>query len=201
MYELFVKGGPLMYPLLICSLISLTITIERIIFWVREKKHCDSERLNDILRKVEKGNFEEALSSGRESKDSVIRVICCGLAHHDFSLLSALKMAAGDEIERMKRGLPVLDTIITMAPLLGILGTVLGIIESFHFLGVAGVEDPGAVVGGIAQALVTTAAGLTVALFTLVPFNYFVSKVKSATRLMEKYTTSIEIVYQKGKTR
>ncbi len=199
MYELFLKGGPLMYPLLICSLISLTITIERIMFWIREKKRCDSERLKDILNDVETGNLDRALSLGKGSRDSIIRVICCGLAHHDFSLLSALEMAAADEIERMKRGLSILDTIITMAPLLGILGTVLGIIESFHFLGVAGVEDPRAVVGGIAQALITTAAGLSVALFTLVPFNYFVSKVKKAARLMEKYTTGIEIVYQKGK--
>ena len=75
MHGLFVKGGPLMYPLLICSLISLAITIERIIFWVRENLRCDSKGLNDILHKVEKGNFEEALLIGRESKDSVIRVI------------------------------------------------------------------------------------------------------------------------------
>ena len=135
MYELFLKGGPLMYPLLACSLIALTITIERIIFWMREKKHCDSEKLKDILHDVEIGNFDRALSSGKGSRDSIVRVICCGLAHHDFSLLSALEMATADEIERMKRGLPILDTIITMAPLLGILGTVLGIIESFHFLG------------------------------------------------------------------
>ena len=199
MYELFLKGGPLMYPLLICSLIALTITIERIMFWIREKKQCDSERLKDILHDVEIGNFDRALSSGKGSRDSIVRVICCGLTHHDFSLLSAMEMAAADEIERMKRGLPILDTIITMAPLLGILGTVLGIIESFHFLGIAGVENPKEVVGGIAQALITTAAGLSVALFTLVPFNYFVSKVRSTTRLMEKYTTSIEIVYKQGK--
>ena len=199
MYKLFLKGGPLMYPLLLCSLISLTLSIERIIFWIREKRRCDNEKLNAILQEAERGNFEKALFLGRGSKDAIVRVIYCGLTHHNFSLVNALEMAAGDEIERMKRGLGILDTIITMAPLLGILGTVLGIIESFHFLGITGIEDPKAVTGGIAQALITTAAGLTVALFTLVPFNYFVSKVKKATRLMEKYTTSLEIVYQKGK--
>ena len=186
-----------MYPLLICSIISMTFAIERLIFWIKEKNGRNFKLLNKIMNEAEAGNYSEALKLGKGSKDHVIRVICSGLAHIEFSMISALEMAAGDEINRMKRGLTVLDTIITMAPLLGILGTVIGIIQSFDMLGQMGIEDPKSVTGGIAQALITTAAGLAIALFTIIPYNYFSSRVEKATRNMEKHITSLEIIYQK----
>ena len=198
MYELFQKGGYVMYPLLICSVISMTFAIERLIFWIKEKKARNTKLLIDIMQEAEKGNYNDALKLAKESKDHVIRVICNGLAHIEFSVVSALEMAAGDEINRMKRGLGVLDTIITMAPLLGILGTVIGIIQSFDMLGQAGIEDPKTVTVGIAQALITTATGLSIALFTIIPYNYFISRVEKATKNLEKYTTSLEILYQKN---
>jgi biopolymer transport protein ExbB len=114
--------------------------------------------------------------------------------HREFSLSKAMEMAALEEIKRMKKHLSILDTMITAAPLLGILGTVLGIIHSFDMLGSAGIQDPQAVTSGIAQALLTTAAGLFIAIFTLFPFNYFNSKVEKARIRIEKYATSLEIV-------
>ena len=197
MVELFQKGGYVMYPLLVCSVISLTFSIERLFFWIREKKARNIKLLINIMKEAETGEYDNALRLGSESKDHVIRVICNGLAHIEFSMVSALEMAAGDEINRMKRGLGVLDTIITMAPLLGILGTVIGIIQSFDMLGQMGIEDPKAVTVGIAQALITTAAGLTIALATIIPYNYFISRVEKAASNLEKYTTSLEILYQK----
>ena len=103
------------------------------------------------------------------------------------------------ELQRPKfdRFMVSLSTIITAAPLLGILGTVIGIIVSFDMLGTAGIEDPRAVTSGIAQALLTTAAGLGIAILSVFPFNYFNSKVENATQLFEKYATSLEIVYEK----
>ncbi len=95
-------------------------------------------------------------------------------------------------------GMNILDTIITMAPLLGILGTVLGIIESFDLLSLSGIQDPKAVIGGISQALITTASGLTVALATLIPFNYYSVRVGRATRRLEKTGTRLELAYLKG---
>ncbi|MCF6148879.1 MAG: MotA/TolQ/ExbB proton channel family protein [Candidatus Kuenenia sp.] len=197
MFELFQKGGFIMYPLLICSVISVAFSLERLFFWMREKRALNSKLLNSIMKEAENGNYHEALELGKGSKDHIVRVICNGLAHIEFSMINALELAAGDEINRMRRGLGVLDTIITMAPLLGILGTVIGIIQSFDMLGEMGIEDPKSVTGGIAQALITTAAGLTIALFTIIPYNYFVSCVEKATRNMEKYITSLEILYQK----
>ena len=91
----------------------------------------------------------------------------------------------------------VLDTMITVAPLLGIFGTVIGIISSFDLLGSSGIEHPQAVTAGIAQALITTAAGLGIAIFSVFPYNYFNSRVQSAVISIERYATSLEIVYEK----
>ncbi|MHC4453133.1 MAG: MotA/TolQ/ExbB proton channel family protein [Planctomycetota bacterium] len=199
MLNLILKGGPVMYPLLICSLISLTITIERIIFWSNEKRRMDRKLLDEIFGEIEKGFYEKAITLGNKSKDYMIKIVCYALTHHKSSRINMLEMAADDEIDRMKRGMAVLDTIITMAPLLGILGTVTGIIVSFDFLGKAGVEDPKAVTGGIAQALITTATGLTVALASIIPYNYFIVKLERAARNIEKCTTSFEIYHKEGK--
>jgi biopolymer transport protein ExbB len=199
MLNLILTGGPVMYPLLICSLISLTITIERIIFWSNEKRRMDRKLLDEIFGEVEKGFYEKAVTLGNKSKDYMIKIVCYALTHHKSSRINMLEMAADDEIDKMKRGMAILDTIITMAPLLGILGTVTGIIVSFDFLGKAGVEDPKAVTGGIAQALITTAAGLTVALATIVPYNYFIVKLERAARNIEKCTTSFGIYHKEGR--
>ena len=108
-----------------------------------------------------------------------------------------MEAAAADEIKHMRRFMGVLDTMITVAPLLGIFGTVLGIITSFEVLGSAGIEHPQAVTGGIAQALITTAAGLGIAILSVFPYNYFSSRVENAAMLIEKYATSLEIVFEK----
>jgi biopolymer transport protein ExbB len=199
MLNLILTGGPVMYPLLICSLISLTITIERIIFWSNEKRRMDRKLLDEIFGEIENGFYEKAVALGSKSKDYMIKIVCYALTHQKSSRINMLEMAADDEIDKMKKGMAILDTIITMAPLLGILGTVTGIIVSFDFLGKAGVEDPKAVTGGIAQALITTAAGLTVALATIIPYNYFIVKLERAARNIEKCTTSFEIYHKEDK--
>jgi len=198
MRELFVRGGPIMWPLLLLSVTSLTISIERALFCWRTRQKKDDSVIEDIFRLTEKGDFEAAVSAGRKSPDIVAEVLVSGLEHRDYGLTETMQVTAEDEIARMTRGLDVLDTIITMAPLLGILGTVLGIIESFDLLGASGIEDPKAVTGGIAQALLTTAAGLSVALLTLVPFKYLAARVQRATRHLEGLTTRFEVAYRKG---
>jgi len=198
MRELFVRGGPIMWPLLLLSVTSLTISIERALFCWRTRQKKDDSVIEDIFRLTEKGDFEAAVSAGRKSPDIVAEVLVSGLEHRDYGLTETMQVTAEDEIARMTRGLDVLDTIITIAPLLGILGTVLGIIESFDLLGASGIEDPKAVTGGIAQALLTTAAGLSVALLTLVPFKYLAARVQRATRHLEGLTTRFEVAYRKG---
>lgn len=195
MLDVFQKGGVVMYPLLACSLVSLTLILERGLFWIREKRRADSALLDEVLELARLREYQKIKARAEGAVDYVARVLVCGLVHREYSLSKAMEMAAMEEIKRMKRYLPVLDTLITAAPLLGILGTVIGIIHSFDMLGQAGIQDPQAVTSGIAQALITTAAGLMIAIFTLFPYNYFVSKVERAAVRIEKYATSLEIVH------
>lgn len=194
MWNLIDKGGPVMIALAACSFVSLTIIIERVIFWVRVGRRRKPHLVNRLLDLAAKGRFGEIEKLKEASSDYVARVLYCGILHRHYSLRDALIMAGDQELNAMRRYMSVLDTIITLAPLLGILGTVLGIIESFDFLGEARIQDPRAVTGGIAQALLTTAAGLTIAIFTLIPYNYFRSNLSRASEEMERCGTNLEIV-------
>jgi len=197
MINLFIKGGPIMYPLLICSIIALTVIIERTIFWIGEDHRRNQALVNEVLSLAERGNWETARARIGNSKDFIIRILVAGILHREFSIAKAMETAASDELDRMRQYLSILDTMITVSPLLGIFGTVIGIIVSFQILGSAGIEEPQAVTGGIAQALITTASGLGIAILSLFPFNYFNSRVERAATTIEKYATSLEIVYQK----
>jgi biopolymer transport protein ExbB len=197
MINLFIKGGPIMYPLLICSIIALTVIIERTIFWIGEDYRRDQALVNEVLSLAEQGNWETVRTRIGNSKDFIIRILVAGILHREFSIAKAMETSASDELDRMRRYLPILDTIITVSPLLGIFGTVIGIILSFEMLGSVGIEEPQAVTAGIAQALITTASGLGIAILSLFPFNYFNSRVEKAATTIEKYATSLEIVYEK----
>jgi len=199
MREFFIKGGPIMWPLLICSILSLAVTFERARFWWQVTRLKDGSLLDTIFERVEQGDHRGALASGTEIRGIEGRVLMAGLANHDHGLKESMEAEAVEQIEQMNRGMNILDTIITMAPLLGILGTVLGIIESFDLLSLSGIQDPKAVIGGISQALITTASGLTVALVTLIPFNYYTVRVERATRRLEKTGTRFELAYLKGR--
>ena len=197
MIEIFQKGGPVMYPLLACSLIALTVIIERILFWVREDMRRDQRLVDRILTLCQTGHWEDVKELIGGSNDFIIRILVAGILHRDFSMIKAMESAAADEVKRMNRYMVVLDTMITVAPLLGIFGTVIGIITSFDLLGATGIEDPQAVTAGIAQALITTATGLGIAILSVFPYNYFNSRAASAVMAIEKYATSLEIVHEK----
>jgi len=188
-----------MYLLLVCSLAATTVIIERMIFWSRERRNRDQKLVDSVLKHAERGDYNEATRLGSGSSDSVIRILVCGIVHRDFSLNSALEMAAAVEIKRMRRFMTVLDTMVTLSPLLGILGTVTGIIRSFEAMGVSGAQNPIAVSTGIAEALITTATGLMIAIPSLAFFNYFNSKIEDAAHEIETYSTSLEIVHEKSK--
>ncbi|HPC04089.1 MAG TPA: MotA/TolQ/ExbB proton channel family protein [Syntrophales bacterium] len=197
MLEYFRQGGPIMYPLLVCSLVSLTLIVERALFWIREEKRRDRRLLDELMTLVEQNELEKARGLTGGTKDFVVRVMVCGIVHQAFSLRDALRMGADEEIARMRRYLPILDTMITLSPLLGILGTVTGIISSFNLLGSVGIEQPRMITAGIAQALITTAFGLLIAILSLLPYNYFLTRVEKAALEMEKYGTTLEILFEK----
>lgn len=200
MLHWFVKGGPVMWPLLLCSIIATAVIIERIIFWLKERGTVDPERLHKLFHLTERGLFEEATTLARESRDAIARILLNGLTHHHFSLEGALEVAVQAELKRMKRYLAVLDTLITVAPLLGIFGTVTGILTAFGALE-GHIPDPKIVSVGIAQAVITTVAGLAIAIPTVVAYNYFCAKVEDAASRIATQVTNFQILYQKGKSR
>ena len=197
MMVLFEKGGPVMYPLLVCSVIAMTVVIERMLFWLREDMRRDHSLVDRVLSLCQKGDWNGVRAMVGDSRDYVIRILVTGILHREFSMIKAMESAAAEELKRMRRFMAVLDTMITVAPLLGIFGTVLGIISSFDLLGSAGIEHPQAVTAGIAQALITTAAGLAIAILSVFPYNYFNARVENPAMSIEKYATSLEIVYEK----
>jgi biopolymer transport protein ExbB len=194
MFDLFnviLKGGPVMAPLLLCSIIAVAVVIERFLFWRRISVREPAE---EIFALVEKGEFAKAVDVGRSDDSPLARVLVAGLAHRNPSPVKALEMAAQKEIPFLKRRLTILDTIVTLAPLLGLLGTVTGMIGSFDIMAQSGIGQPHAVTGGVAEALIATATGLLIAILTLVPYNYFSSRVEKEMEEIEYYASRLELL-------
>jgi biopolymer transport protein ExbB len=119
------------------------------------------------------------------------------LAERGTSFTNALITASSEELRRFSRGLSVLDTVITLAPLLGLLGTVVGMIHSFGLLGADELGAPTAITGGIAEALIATASGLAVAITALIPFNYLNSRLEEARHELEQAGNRLELLLLK----
>ncbi len=197
LYEILASGGPVMWPLLGCSIVVLTVLVERLLFWLQLERKRNRPLLDEILRLAENGEWALIKEKTEGCEDHVIRVLAVGIMHRDFDMGKAMEAEARQMVKKMSQLMTVLDTMITVAPLLGILGTVLGIITSFKMLGAGGIADPKLVTGGIAQALITTATGLTISIVTVFPYNYFKSRIENGVLVMEKYATSLEVVYRK----
>jgi len=194
---LFHNGGPVMWPLLLCSITVLTILFERSFFWIRLAVNRDRKRMDSLLTLAETGNWQDIKELSENSNDHIVRLLIVGILHREYDMGRAMEAEADMLLQRMNRFMAVLDTMITVAPLLGIFGTVLGIISSFEMLGSAGIADPKLVTTGIAQALITTATGLGIAICAVIPYNFFNSRINHAVYVMEKYATSLEVVYNK----
>lgn len=197
MIEFFVKGGPVMYPLLLCSLISLTVIIERTWFWIRVDIHRSLPLVEEVLELFRQGDLEAIRRKTADSPNRILRILITGILHREYNAAKAMEAAAVEEVKRLRRYMTVMDTMITVAPLFGIFGTVLGIISSFEVLGATGIENPLAVTAGIAQALITTVAGLAIAIVTIFPYNYFNNKIENALMTMETYATQLEVLNDK----
>ncbi|MCA9310961.1 MAG: MotA/TolQ/ExbB proton channel family protein [Phycisphaerales bacterium] len=171
--DLFDRGGPVMWVLLGLSILSVTLAFERCVFWLRTHRPGRRKWLDDITMTLRKGDKEKAEHiAARDGTvyGRVVRALVKAPPHES----QAVELIEAERATFERFSL-VHSTIITAAPLLGILGTVLGIIRSFNLLGAAGdgIADIGQVSGGIAEALITTAFGLIVALVTLFPHMVF----------------------------
>jgi len=184
------KGGPVMIPLVVCSVVALAVVIERLGFWWR---HGDVGPAERALELAERGKVDEALEVARGSRTATARVVAAGLAERQAPPAAAMEAAAQAEMGRLRSYLPVLDTIITLSPLLGLLGTVTGMIAAFGILSTSGMNQPNAITGGVAEALIATAAGLAIAIATLVPYNYFLARAEQALDTMERLASRLDL--------
>lgn len=191
----FNQGGPVMWPILIVSIVALTVVIERVFWWTGRWFRRDPKRIEKVFTAIEVGDVAEASRLSRDSRDPVLRMIWNGLNHQHASLQGALQVAAGIEIKRAGRFLVVMDTLVTLAPLLGLLGTVTGLIKAFGALGNEEIAVV-AVTGGIAEALIATACGLGIAIFSLIPFNFFTSRVSNLEFELQTAATNLEVMLE-----
>ncbi len=197
----FKEGGPIMWPLLLASITALTVVIERIFFMLGEMRSRDPKAVEKMLFKAKIGETAKALEIGKASRDCVAKVLVAGLEHEDEESLSDVLMhTASQELKRYERGLVVLDTIITLAPLLGLLGTVTGMIHAFGLLGDQELGSPMAITGGIAEALIATAFGLGIAITALIPFNGLNALFEKTRHRVESAATRLELMTRKIKT-
>jgi biopolymer transport protein ExbB len=189
----FEAGGPIMWPILITGIVAVAVVGERTFWWWRESLRRDPETLEKVFAAIENGDFREAAQVSKDSRDPVIRMIWHGMNHFHSSLQGALQVAAGVELQKAGRFLTVMDTLVTLAPLLGLLGTVAGIFRTFLSIGSVelAVEK---VTGGIGEALIATMCGLAIAILALIPFNYFTRKLAQLQFDLESAATNVEVM-------
>ncbi len=183
-FELIFSGGPLMWPIMACSVVAFGIAIER--FIVLRRAAIASRDFMEAARQVlRQGRVQDAVAMCSEADGPLSRIVKAGLMKSGRSreeVREAMEDAAKIEAPRLERYLPGLATCAAIAPLLGLLGTVQGMIKCFAAIQFKqGLVNPSDLAGGVGNALVTTAAGLVVAIPTIVIYNYFVARVESLT--------------------
>ncbi len=194
MYELFLKGGILMYPIGLCSIIALGIFLERI--WIlRGSRVLPRDFLIEVEDLVLRGKLPEAVTLCKRDNSSIAHVIRVGIENHGKRrevIKERIEELGRREVASLERYINVIGTIAGIAPLLGLLGTVSGMIKSFNIISLQGVGDPASLAGGISEALITTAAGLVVAIPAFVMYRYLMNKADSL--ILEMEENSIRMV-------
>ena len=179
--QFLIRGGPAMLGLLICSVVAVAIVIERLVFF--SKQHGDSkELLRQLGQKIAADDLAGAVKICRSEKGMLPKILEFGLQRGNKNradITDALSIALMEHLNSLERNLGVIGTIAVIAPFVGLFGTVLGIIHAFDDIALKGNSSPAVVAAGVGEALVTTAAGLFVAVISVIFFNYFKTRIKA----------------------
>ena len=199
--DLFIKGKEIMWPILLLSFVAITVVIERLFFIMRENSSREPEVVEKMLEAVERRDTEGALAIGKKSKDYIAKILVYTLTNKEYSLSNAFVRASGQELSRFQQGMATLDTCITAAPLLGLLGTVTGMMRTFGALGSGDVSgNTSTITGGVAEALIATMCGLAIAICGLLPYNYLNARAEQAKQEVAAASHALEILLKKAET-
>jgi biopolymer transport protein ExbB len=199
--DLFIMGEWIMWPMLLVSFVMITVVFERMLFIFKENASREPEVVEKMLEAVERGDIDGALAMGRKSRDFIAKILVYSLTNRQYSMSNAFIRASGQELARFSQGAATLDTCITAAPLLGLLGTVTGMMRTFGALGGGDVgAAAGQITGGVAEALIATACGLAVAIIGLFPFNYLNARAEQAKQDVADVSHALEILIKKSET-
>ncbi|MFH1846154.1 MAG: MotA/TolQ/ExbB proton channel family protein [Candidatus Omnitrophota bacterium] len=197
MWGLIVKGGPLMFLILLCSVIAFAVVLERLWHLYRAKINTE-EFMEDIDETLRRNKIIDAIDKCNVMPGPIAQILKAGIIKHDRSraeIKEAIEDAGLHEVPKLEKNLGVLATIAHISPLLGLLGTVTGMVRAFqvieHKASALMPVNPGDLAGGIWEALITTVAGLAVAIPTYVAYNFLVSKVDGFVLEMEKSATDL----------
>jgi len=197
MFDLIQKGGPVMYPIVLCSIIAFAIVIERI-YHLYKAKIDTKDFMNNIDVSIKRNRIKEAIDICEKTPGPIAHIVKAGILKHDRSrqeIRESIEDAGHQEIPRIEKNLSLLATIAHISPLLGLLGTVTGMVRAFQIIQEKSVSfspvSPGDLAGGIWEALLTTVAGLIVAIPTVVAYNYLVNKVDEFVLAMERSATEV----------
>jgi biopolymer transport protein ExbB len=194
MIELIVKGGVFMYPIIFCSIVALAVFIERI-FLLRRKRIIPDDFVRQVDELIRKEKFSEAVFLCQSNISSISKIFLAGLKNAKkgmWLVKEAIEERGSREALILEKHVSILGTIANLTPLLGLLGTVSGMIKTFKVISIQGIGNPAPLAGGIAEALITTAAGLSVAIPTLVGHRFL--KDKANTLVFEMEEDSIRLV-------
>jgi len=199
--ELFAAGRQVMWPILLLSFVAITVIVERLLFIFRENASREPEVVQKMLESVEHRDIEGAVAMGKKSNDFVARILVYSLTNKEFSLSNAFVRASSQELARFSQGMATLDTCITAAPLLGLLGTVTGMMRTFGSLGGGDIAAAtGAITGGVAEALIATMCGIFIAVTCLLPYNYLNARTEEAKHEIADASNALELIIKKSET-
>jgi biopolymer transport protein ExbB len=194
MFEIVKAGGPMMVPIILASIIAAAIFLERL-WTLQQRRVLPAELTDKVWKWVEQRQIQDKHIVALQQNSPLGKILAAGLAnrHRDRSIIKeAIEDTGRHVVHELERFIGTLGTIASISPLLGLLGTVIGMIRTFNAIRTEGVGDPAALGGGIAEALITTAAGLSVAIPALLGYKFLRGRVDSLVVQMEK--ESIKLV-------
>lgn len=198
MWQIIQKGGILMWPIYVCSVLSIAIIIERFIYYVQIRANVPG-LLKEIMDLVRRNRVKEAIERCETESKPVVNILKAALMNYDKpkeQIQESIEEVSLYEVPKLEKNLAPLATIAHISPLLGLLGTVYGMVKTFYTIEITTRTNPSTVnpsllAGGIWEALLTTVLGLTVAIIAFVAYNYFVHKVNFLVLEMERAATEL----------